>query len=141
MSITCQLCFTGRKHQLRLHTATALSAPILGDTRYGLTRGWKHDEIVKELHRSMMQTQPMPAINQATSQEALKDAAWMLHGGRSLPLQLHCFLARIHKPQQSEIAVQAEPSQSMSVLLKFFKWTVPMSGFPTMTSTSQQLEL
>jgi 23S rRNA-/tRNA-specific pseudouridylate synthase len=29
---------TGRKHQLRLHCANQLLAPILGDTRYGVTR-------------------------------------------------------------------------------------------------------
>lgn len=138
MKTSCYLWFTGRKHQLRLHTATALSAPILGDTRYGSTRGSTHDEIVKAVLWFMMQVQPKPAINPAGSQEALKEAAWIQK--RFLPLQLHCFRSRIHKPQQAEIAVQAEPSHSMSMLLKLFKWTLPTSRLPTMSSRSKVLE-
>lgn len=86
----------------------------------------------------MMQVQSKHAINQATPQEAVKEAAWIQR--QFLPLQLHCVLTRIRKPQQPEIVVQAEPSHSMSLLLKFLKWTLPTSGLPTMSSISKLLE-
>lgn len=36
---------TGRTHQLRLHSAYSLSAPIVGDDLYGITRGQKNSAI------------------------------------------------------------------------------------------------
>ena len=44
---------TGRKHQLRRHCAEILSAPIVGDRRYGgapSTRMWLHAMRVQFLH-------------------------------------------------------------------------------------------
>jgi len=47
---------TGRKHQIRIHSARALSAPILGDTKYGpgVPEGYRdflgRDEIPMHLH-------------------------------------------------------------------------------------------
>ena len=36
---------TGRTHQLRLHSAYSLHAPIVGDDLYGITRGKKNDTV------------------------------------------------------------------------------------------------
>ena len=53
---------------------------------------------------------------------ALQDDSWLWTPKLTAPLQLHCCSVRIQKPHQAEIAVDAEPSQSMSTLLRYFGW-------------------
>jgi 23S rRNA-/tRNA-specific pseudouridylate synthase len=43
------LC-AGRKHQLRIHCARVLSAPILGDARYGMTRNAVQRKVLADLN-------------------------------------------------------------------------------------------
>ena len=76
----------------------------------------------------MRQVQDEPSVAEgaghvASSLSLARGSAWMIK--QTLPLQLHCCSVRIQKPHQDDIALQAEPSDSMCAVLKLFKWTVP----------------
>jgi 23S rRNA-/tRNA-specific pseudouridylate synthase len=49
---------TGRTHQLRIHCASSLAAPILGDSRYGRTRDVVHKELLDKINRSLPGKRP-----------------------------------------------------------------------------------
>jgi 23S rRNA pseudouridine955/2504/2580 synthase len=47
--------WTGRKHQLRVHCASALKAPILGDARYGPDAGYPFEAVMGKEERETLQ--------------------------------------------------------------------------------------
>lgn len=80
----------------------------------------------------MMQMHQEASDSQAAGQAAPsiilgRDNAWVING--RLPLQLHCCSIRIQKPHQTEIALQAEPPDTMRAFLKVFNWTLPTNAF------------
>jgi len=133
LSVLC----AGRKHQLRIHCARALSAPILGDARYGMTRNDVQRRVLADLNmlnsqvdRATMQSdQPVGSADMpvayAKVDHTTADMRDDLESSAALsvmPLQLHCQSVSLQKPRQQAISVTAEPSQSMQALMRLFKW-------------------
>ena len=50
---------TGRTHQLRIHCATSLGAPILGDTKYGRTRLGPQRDVLDQLGLEKRNSPPL----------------------------------------------------------------------------------
>ncbi|KAL4419521.1 hypothetical protein ABPG77_005752 [Micractinium sp. CCAP 211/92] len=97
---------TGRKHQLRLHCAHGLGAPILGDSRYGQVRSGAQ------------------AAALATVQQAGGGAA----AGRSEPpLFLHCRQLLVRRPggRQAAVQVTAPLPAPWCALLEQQGWPLP----------------
>lgn len=140
------MCYTGRKHQLRVHCASVLSAPIVGDARYGSTRGALQRSLLADL-KLFQQSRSSHSEEQAASKIANYDPAGQklseedchsqhgFAGGTyeelvpadvvataSLMLQLHAHSICIQKPLQTAIKVQAEPAGQMKALLEVFSW-------------------
>ncbi|KAL0044980.1 hypothetical protein WJX82_004108 [Trebouxia sp. C0006] len=130
---------TGRKHQLRIHCARALSAPILGDARYGMTRNDVQRKVLADLnmfnsqvYRAPVQSdQPhdsadMPVACAKADQTTadMRDDLESFGALSVMPLQLHCQSVCLQKPRacQQAIRVTAEPSLSMQALMRLFKW-------------------
>lgn len=63
---TCRLLeltpITGRTHQLRIHCANSLGAPILGDTKYGRTRVGRQQELLEKVGGSRSNHRKMPPL-------------------------------------------------------------------------------
>lgn len=83
---------------------------------------------MREVRELMMQVEQecagsLGAGQAAFSMSPARGSAWMTK--QALPLQLHCCSVRIQKPHQADVALQAEPSDSMCALLKLFQWTLP----------------
>lgn len=138
--------FAGRKHQLRIHCANALSAPIVGDAKHGLTRSPEQRRLLKDL-QALRQTEPQQAevlhkdkpaakkqqqhkqdkFKHHTSSAALYDDP---SEGRSelgwtdsaLLLQLHAQTICVQKPEAAAIIVEAKPVGQMRLLLRHFSW-------------------
>ncbi len=53
---------TGRTHQLRIHCATSLGAPILGDTKYGRTRVGAQQELLEKVGGSRAKYRKTPPL-------------------------------------------------------------------------------
>lgn len=53
---------TGRTHQLRIHCATSLGAPILGDTKYGRTRAGAQQELLEKVGGSRANYRKSPPL-------------------------------------------------------------------------------
>ena len=139
------MCYTGRKHQLRIHCASVLSAPIVGDARYGSTRGALQRSLLADL-KLFQQSRSSHSEEQTASKIADYDPAGQklseedchsqqhgFDGGRyvelnqadvvptaSLMLQLHAHSICIQKPLQTAVKVQAEPAGQMKALLELF---------------------
>jgi 23S rRNA pseudouridine955/2504/2580 synthase len=104
---------TGRKHQLRLHCARGLGAPIVGDERYGEVRS--------------------PAQAAALAEAAAAAAGAGVagsgggDGGSSPPLFLHCRRLVVRRPgaAASEVAVTAPPPPAWRALLARQGWPQP----------------
>ena len=137
LSADCLILCAGRKHQLRIHCARALSAPILGDARYGMTRNDVQRKVLADLNtfnsqadRAIMQSdQPddsahLPVayakVDQTTAD--MRDGLESFDALSVMPLQLHCQSVCLQKPHQQAIRVAAEPSQSMKGLMRLFGW-------------------
>lgn len=130
------LC-AGRKHQLRIHCARALSAPILGDARYGMTRNDIQRKVLADLNmfnsqadRATMQSdQPDDSVDMPVAcakadqiKADMRDDLESFAALSVMPLQLHSQSVCLQKPRQQAIRVTAEPSQSMQALMRLFKW-------------------
>lgn len=136
MTAVCLVLCAGRKHQLRIHCARALSAPILGDARYGMTRNDVQRKVLADLNtinsqvdRATMQSdQPVSSANMPVAyakEQTTTDMRVDLESSGALsvmPLQLHCQSVCLQKPRQQAISVTAEPSQSMQALMRLFRW-------------------
>lgn len=88
---------------------------------------------MREVKQLMMQVQQESAFGLSAGQALIstspaRGSAWMTK--QALPLQLHCCSVCIQKPHQADIALHAEPSHSMSALLKLFQWTLPINSSP-----------
>ena len=138
MSSVCPVLCAGRKHQLRIHCAQALSAPILGDARYGMTRNDVQRKVLADLNMfmnsqvaraAMHSGQPVGFADRpvacAKADQITGDMRHDLESSVALsvmPLQLHCQSVCLQKPCQQAISVTAEPSQSMQALMRLFEW-------------------
>ncbi len=137
MCAVCPMLCAGRKHQLRIHCARVLSAPILGDARYGMTRNAVQRKVLADLNtfnsqvdRATLQPdQPvdsadMPVAYAKADQTTAKMRDDLENSGGSsvMPLQLHCRSVCLQKPRQQAISVTAEPSHSMQALMRLFGW-------------------
>ena len=137
MTAVCPVLCAGRKHQLRIHCARVLLAPILGDARYGMTRNDVQRKVLADLNtinsrvdRATMQSdQPVSSANMpvayAKADQTTTDMRVDVESSGALsvmPLQLHCQSVCLQKPRQQAICVTAEPSQSMQALMRLFRW-------------------
>ncbi|KAL0040393.1 hypothetical protein WJX77_005953 [Trebouxia sp. C0004] len=128
---------TGRKHQLRIHCARALSAPILGDARYGMTRNDVQRKVLADLNTfnsqvdraTLRSDQAVDSTDMPVAHaEADHTTADMRNDLEScgalsvMPLQLHCQTVCLRKPRQQAIGVTSEPSHSMQALMRLFGW-------------------
>ncbi|GAB4819864.1 hypothetical protein N2152v2_006910 [Parachlorella kessleri] len=90
---------TGRKHQLRLHCAQSLKAPILGDSRYGAVRSPPQRQLLEQLR---------------------EQGAWPERDRP--PMFLHCRSVLIKKPGQRAVRVVAPPHAHWQALLRLQRW-------------------
>ena len=116
---------------MRIHCARGLSAPILGDTRYGMTRNTVQRRVLADLNEFNRQSikgnlkLDMSGVESAQTDaaEPSGDTVAKLRHPDSLsviPLQLHCHAVCIQKPGQPAIKATAEPSNSMKALMRLF---------------------
>lgn len=138
----------GRKHQLRIHCADALSAPIVGDARYGSTRNDTHRSLLQHLksfqqsehEHSDSQTVRLNSQHTTTEQTKLQVESQNKCRGSAGPgvttalqansppiasnlsLQLHAHTICIQKPQEAAVRAEAKPAGQMESLLKVLSW-------------------
>ena len=139
LSAICLILCAGRKHQLRIHCARALSAPILGDARYGMTRNDVQRKVLADLNMFNSQVYRAPVQSDQPDDSAdmpvacakadqttadMRDDLESFGALSVMPLQLHCQSVCLQKPRarQQAIRVTAEPSLSMQALMRLFKW-------------------
>lgn len=105
-------CSAGRKHQLRLHCARGLGAPVLGDARYGAVRSAAQEAALAALER--------PGVKQA--------AAAFGGSGAGAPLFLHCRSLEVKQPgaRRGAVAVTAPLPPTWRTLLQQQGW--PSAG-------------
>lgn len=121
---------TGRKHQLRVHCASYLKAPIIGDYRYGFRderfqssmRGQdeelEDDEFQYQLQRRMRQgrnRRPSSSSYRAGAQHAPSVAA---------PIYLHSWKVVVRKPRKKPFDFSAPLPQHMRSLVKALAWQI-----------------
>lgn len=88
-----------RRHQLRIHCAQGLGAPILGDSKYGHVRSRAQREVLQQLR---------------------DEGAWE---GSTPPMFLHCRSILIHKPGQREpLRFVAPPHPHWEALFRLQRW-------------------
>lgn len=137
---------TGRKHQLRLHCARVLGCPIVGDTRYGITRS----EVQRELSASVTSANAADtddasnsSASAPTSGDTSRPVTGTTHRSRLKNLQLHARSLTIGRPSdtssreapvgqmgagkaaaapQSVVHVLVPPPQHMADLLIHMGW-------------------
>ena len=103
---------TGRKHQLRIHCAQGLGAPILGDGKYGPGRYG-------------------PTSRHAPTHLAAQHALWRelrpgLPGVEELPLFLHCRALAVCRPgERLPLQLVAPLPEPWRVLLDRMGWPLP----------------
>lgn len=99
----------GRKHQLRLHCAQGLGAPVLGDARYGAVRSAAQEAALAALQR--------PGIAQAAEAAAVG-------GSGGAPLFLHCRSLEVRRPgaRGGAVAVTAPLPPAWRALLRGQGW-------------------
>jgi 23S rRNA pseudouridine955/2504/2580 synthase len=96
---------TGRKHQLRLHCARSLGAPILGDSRYGAVRAAPQRDALEQLRRG---------------------GGWSGGGGGGdPPLLLHCRSMVVRAPGAALVRVTAPLPPPWVALFKLRGWALP----------------
>lgn len=105
---------TGRKHQLRIHAAQGLGAPILGDARHG-SSAFNGGSREREAGGSA------GGGTQAAVLEAARAAgAWE---GPTPPLFLHCRSVEVSRPDlPAPIRVEAPLPDHWELLLRQLKW-------------------
>ena len=144
----------GRKHQLRIHCADALSAPIVGDSRYGSTRNEVHRSLLQHLktfqqtehEESEPQTLKLDLQHTTNEQNKLQAEGHHERNGlagqevtvasqansppkaSSLLLQLHAHTICIQKPEEAAVGAIAKPAGQMDSLLKVLSWAPHLVG-------------
>lgn len=105
-------CYAGRKHQLRLHCAQGLGAPVLGDARYGAVRSAAQEEVLAPLQRHG---------GEGT------EAAFGGSSGGGPPLFLHCRSLEVKRPgaRRGAVQVTAPLPPAWRALLAEQRWKVP----------------
>ena len=120
---TSTLCFdsvaAGRKHQLRLHCAHQLQAPILGDVKHGTTRNELHQMLGERLHcLAQGQADAQSPFCARTSKLKLQ----------SLGLQLHSHTVTINTPDRKTVKVTAPVPPAMRGLIHILKMIPQIHG-------------
>jgi len=111
---------TGRKHQLRIHCATHLGAPILGDTRYGCLRTEPQRSIIEEMERATASG----GDDTANSWTGGDDCS--PHTGKEWPpLMLHCRELVIREPGRTAVKITAPLPSAWVNLFKSQQWRLP----------------
>jgi hypothetical protein len=107
---------TGRKHQLRVHTAEALSSPIIGDYKYGFD-----DRRVpwRRIFTDIESADVRAAAASADVWRALRRAS--LRGVSKIPLHLHARALTFTHPESGvPTRVVAEPPPHFAAALRAF---------------------
>jgi 23S rRNA-/tRNA-specific pseudouridylate synthase len=89
----------GRKHQLRIHCSRGLGAPIVGDSKHGMSRSVAQRGLLEHLR---LGCRSPPAKHRT---------------GLQLQLQLHCATVAIRKPGSQPLVVKAPLPQHIVALL------------------------
>lgn len=121
--------YAGRKHQLRIHCARSLSAPILGDERYGMTRGTIQRKILADLklnvhEEAWARQQNLPSQDACISRTHVQQGSSLLSLSKLsvMPLQLHSHTLCLQKTRQQAVNVTAEPSNGITALMHLYGW-------------------
>ena len=124
--MSCQkvIVHAGRKHQLRIHCANALSAPIVGDTRYGSTRNEVHRSLLQHL-KTFQQTEHEESEPQTLKLDSQANSP---PKASSLLLLLHAHTICIQKPEEAAVGAIAKPAGQMDMLLKVLSWAPHLVG-------------
>ena len=110
---------TGRKHQLRVHVAKALSSPVVGDYKYGFSdrrKPWRHR--FSDIERSESERE---------ADMAETDHIWRalrrksLRGTSKIPLHLHARSIRFAHPEDGrDVRVVMDPPPHFAEALRAF---------------------
>jgi 23S rRNA-/tRNA-specific pseudouridylate synthase len=95
---------TGRKHQLRVHCARSLGAPILGDSRYGAVRSREQREALEQLRRALREGPGAPPPP---------------------PPLLHCRSLEVRRPGAPSVRVLAPLPPAWVALFAQQGWKLP----------------
>ncbi|KAI8473867.1 MAG: pseudouridine synthase [Monoraphidium minutum] len=108
---------TGRKHQLRVHCAQLLGAPILGDYRYGYRETPDAADSAAAAARPPGTSPPGGAAPDA--------AAAFAEGDEFVPLYLHAHSLALRQPGRRAARVVAPLPRHMRGLLRSLAWQLP----------------
>jgi 23S rRNA-/tRNA-specific pseudouridylate synthase len=125
---------TGRKHQLRLHCAVGLGAPIVGDTRYGYVQrggaadqdadgGWWRSGEEDVAGRGRRRRSAGWGDRRPSSASADADAP--SGPPTRAPIMLHAYAVEVRVPRKAPTVHIAPPSKELAALVKALNGRLP----------------